>query len=71
MTGPDFVACPRWSPDGASWCWIEWDHPDMPWDATRLVVSDGVSRTVVAGGDRAGVDLPGVLGGRRIAVVQR
>ena len=51
VAGPDFVACPRWSPDGSAWCWIEWDHPDMPWDATRLVVSDGVTRTVVAGGD--------------------
>ncbi len=51
VAGPDFVACPRWSPDGSAWCWIEWDHPDMPWDATRLVVSDGVSRTVVAGGE--------------------
>jgi dipeptidyl aminopeptidase/acylaminoacyl peptidase len=50
VSGPDFVACPRWSPDGSAWCWIEWDHPDMPWDATRLVVSDGVTRTVVAGG---------------------
>src|SRR5215211_3979309 len=51
VSGPDFVACPRWSPDGSAWCWIEWDHPDMPWDATRLVVSDGVARTVVAGGE--------------------
>jgi dipeptidyl aminopeptidase/acylaminoacyl peptidase len=51
VAGPDFAACPRWSPDGAAWCWIEWDHPDMPWDATRLVVSDGVRSTVVAGGD--------------------
>jgi dipeptidyl aminopeptidase/acylaminoacyl peptidase len=51
VSGPDFVACPRWRPDGAAWAWIEWDHPDMPWDATRLVMSDGVSTTVVAGGD--------------------
>jgi dipeptidyl aminopeptidase/acylaminoacyl peptidase len=50
VSGPDFVAGPRWSPDGTSWCWLEWDHPDMPWDATRLVVSDGSTRTVVAGG---------------------
>ncbi len=51
VSGPDFVACPRWRPDGAAWSWIEWDHPDMPWDATRLVVADESSRTVVAGGD--------------------
>ena len=49
--GPDFVADPRWSPDGSSFCWLEWDHPAMPWDATRLVVDHGGRRTVVAGGD--------------------
>ncbi len=51
VAGPDFVSDPRWSPDGTAFCWLEWDHPDMPWDATRLVVDEGGSRTVVAGGD--------------------
>jgi dipeptidyl aminopeptidase/acylaminoacyl peptidase len=52
VTGPDFVASPRWSPSGDRLCWIEWDHPNMPWDGTRLVVRDlnsGVDR-VIAGG---------------------
>ncbi|HZK05686.1 MAG TPA: S9 family peptidase [Actinomycetaceae bacterium] len=34
--GPDFVANPRPSPDGAALAWYEWDHPDMPWDAAAL-----------------------------------
>lgn len=51
VEGPDFVSDPRWAPDGATTCWLEWDHPDMPWDATRLVVDQAGSRTVVAGGD--------------------
>ena len=38
VSGPDFVLAPRWSPDGRHLCWVEWDHPDMPWDGTRLVV---------------------------------
>ena len=52
VTGPDFVANPRWSPAGDRVCWIEWDHPHMPWDATRLMVRDltGGQDTVVAGG---------------------
>jgi dipeptidyl aminopeptidase/acylaminoacyl peptidase len=39
-TGPDFVAAPRISPDGRRLAWLAWDHPDMPWDATRLHVAD-------------------------------
>jgi dipeptidyl aminopeptidase/acylaminoacyl peptidase len=51
VTGPDFVADPRWRPDGGAFCWLEWDHPDMPWDATRLMVDEGGARTVVVAGD--------------------
>ncbi|MEA2606042.1 MAG: hypothetical protein QOI00_799, partial [Chloroflexota bacterium] len=39
VAGPDFVAAPRLSPDGTQLAWLEWDHPDMPWDATRLRVA--------------------------------
>ena len=39
VSGPDFVASPRISPAGDRLAWIEWDHPDMPWDATRLRVA--------------------------------
>jgi len=52
VSGADFVADPRWRLDGGAFCWLEWDHPDMPWDAVRLVVDEGGARTVVAGGDR-------------------
>lgn len=38
VTGPDFVAHPRFCADGSRLCWLEWDHPDMPWDGTRLKV---------------------------------
>ena len=38
--GHDFYAAPRVSPDGSRLCWITWDHPDMPWDATRLWVAE-------------------------------
>jgi dipeptidyl aminopeptidase/acylaminoacyl peptidase len=38
-SGPDFVAAPRVSPAGDRLAWLEWDHPDMPWDATRLRVA--------------------------------
>ena len=34
----DFVMSPRISSDGALLAWIAWDHPNMPWDDTRLHV---------------------------------
>ena len=46
VSGPDFVSNPRWSLDGTRMCWLEWDHPSMPWDENRLVV-DG---QLIAGG---------------------
>src|SRR3954471_22485157 len=51
VTGPDFVSDPRLSPDGRWLAWLQWQHPDMPWDAAELVVRgpDG-AETVVAGG---------------------
>ncbi|MGY1822852.1 prolyl oligopeptidase family serine peptidase [Geodermatophilus sp. SYSU D00079] len=54
VTGPDFVSDPRPSPDGRHLAWLQWDHPDMPWDAAALVVraADG-TETVVAGGRSA------------------
>jgi dipeptidyl aminopeptidase/acylaminoacyl peptidase len=39
VQGSDFYAYPRLSPDGASLCWIAWDHPNMPWDETTLSVA--------------------------------
>lgn len=36
----DFVAYPRVSCDGRRLAFVAWDHPDMPWDATRLMVGE-------------------------------
>ncbi len=60
VSGPDFVSDPRWSPDGKRLCWIEWDHPNMPWDGTRLKVRDvaGGENTLVAGGELESVCEP-------------
>lgn len=65
--GPDFVANPRLSPSGMQLVWIQWDHPNMPWDSTELCaaaieVVDGTVRlgetVVVAGGPGESVIQP-------------
>ena len=40
VSGPDFVSNPRVSPDGHHLVWIQWNHPDLPWDDTTLWVGD-------------------------------
>ncbi|PNG24626.1 S9 family peptidase [Methylocella silvestris] len=58
IRGPDFLSSPRLSPDGRNLAWIAWDHPDMPWDRTRLfcaLLNDGDvgAPELIAGGGAA------------------
>uniref|UniRef100_UPI002ADE02B9 S9 family peptidase n=1 Tax=Thermoflexus sp. TaxID=1969742 RepID=UPI002ADE02B9 len=63
--GADFYMQPVWHPDGTRIAWIEWDHPNMPWDGTRLRLArlEGspprpVSIETIAGDDRTPVFQP-------------
>lgn len=64
-SGPDFVAAPRLAPGGGRLAWLEWDHPDMPWDACRLrmasIRADGTlgEPALVAGGPDESIAQPG------------
>jgi dipeptidyl aminopeptidase/acylaminoacyl peptidase len=60
VSGPDFVSSPGFSADANRLCWVEWDHPNMPWDATRLFVRDLQSgeQRLIAGGDSESVIQP-------------
>jgi dipeptidyl aminopeptidase/acylaminoacyl peptidase len=40
VSGADFYSDPRLSPDGARLTWLEWRHPNMPWDGCELWVAD-------------------------------
>lgn len=40
VEGADFYSCPRLSKDMKRLVWIEWDHPFMPWESTRLCMAD-------------------------------
>ncbi|WP_346619505.1 S9 family peptidase [Blastococcus montanus] len=59
VSGPDFVSDPRPAPDGVTLAWLQWDHPEMPWDAAQLLVraADG-SHHVLAGGPGEAVVQP-------------
>jgi dipeptidyl aminopeptidase/acylaminoacyl peptidase len=55
VEGADFYAAPRPSPDGRHLAWLEWRHPNLPWDGTELFVAeqafDGIlgERGLIAG----------------------
>ena len=57
VTGRDFYAFPRLSPDGTRLAFLGWDLPDMPWDQSALYVvsvrADGSAGRAqrIAGGD--------------------
>jgi len=65
VRGADFYMQPVWHPDSRRIAWVEWDHPDMPWDGGRLMEGrlDGIRPDLVdpsriAGGEGRAVYQP-------------
>ena len=61
--GPGLLLDAADLPDGSRLCWLEWDHPWMPWDGTELWVADLERRRPLRTSGRSpagrrGVDLP-------------
>lgn len=63
--GADFYAAPSFSPEGSQLIWLQWSHPCMPWDETRLMSAEvdptgGLHHVrAVAGGPDISVLQPG------------
>ena len=66
VSGSDFYAAPRLSPDGSTLAWLAWNHPNMPWEGTELwtaaVAPDGSlvpgAAELVAGGTSESIGQP-------------
>jgi hypothetical protein len=47
--GADFYQYPQFSPNGKKICWIQWNHPGMPWTGSVLHVAEWEPRQLLKG----------------------
>lgn len=63
-SGCDFYSSPALNSDGSEISWIQWNHPNMPWDETELMLASltpsGQVQNVrcIAGGTETSVQQP-------------
>ena len=73
--GADFYSTPELSASGRL-AWTQWNHPNMPWDSTTIMVGSLSGRTVegsqsVAGGPSESAVQPRWLGEKLIFISDR
>jgi len=62
VSGSDFYSTPRLCSDGLYISWIQWSHPQMPWDGTQLMLADLQS-------DRSTKNIRVITGGTSTAIM--
>jgi dipeptidyl aminopeptidase/acylaminoacyl peptidase len=67
VSGAQFFASPTPSPDGTRLAWINWNHPNMPWDGTELRI--GRVSVDTAAGELDVADAALVMGGPEESVL--
>lgn len=65
VSGADFYASPRFSPDGKHVAWQQWWHPDMPWQSAEIYLS---KVTVNPDGEKLELGPKTLVGGVRLQV---
>ncbi len=63
LAGSDFFSSPRISPDGKLLTWVTWNHPNMPWDESKLWTGN-------LGNDGSLSNMQCVAGGNGVSVTQ-
>jgi len=62
VEGKDFYFDPIISPDGSQIAWLQYDHPNMPWNSTELVLADLKYNSIVLGSEKI------IAGGEGISI---
>ncbi|MGD0174038.1 MAG: hypothetical protein ABSC61_06355, partial [Anaerolineales bacterium] len=61
VEGADFYMQPIWHPDGEEIAWVEWNHPQMPWDGALLKTARWTREKGILGDPKllaGGADIP-------------
>jgi dipeptidyl aminopeptidase/acylaminoacyl peptidase len=62
-SGNDFYSSPRLSPDGTQLAYLTWNHPNLPWDGTDLMLAEVAADGTVSNAQQ-------IAGGRKESIFQ-